>query len=146
MTWQDVLTGNIKPAISEIRQMLNSPIKFYDPTTSTKLPQLDVDTTSSSDQTTTPTPSSCDPQVAPLASCSTLGDNVIAPKSLSENLSGKPPLASAAGGQQSSLGPSSSGEGGDTIVEGDLPGQITRLLGKSNSFFFFYIDNFLLHW
>ena len=85
-------TGNIKQALSEIKQMMNMPMKCFTPSASQR-------------------PSS-----------GSAGDENVDPQ---------------AGGDKENEGkenngpPMSSPADGDSIQEGDLPGQICRVLGKS---------------
>ena len=85
--------GNIKQALSELKQMLNMPMKSYTPS-ATQIPD-----------TSNPGDENADPQGG--------GDKDDEGK---ENNS-PPPLSTPADG--------------DSIQEGDLPGQICRVLGKS---------------
>ena len=76
--------GNLKQALSELKAMLNTPIKCHSPCpSSAAVPQGE----------------------------------------------GSPSGTTTEGGDTSSHGGSPGGEG-DSLVDGDLPGQITRVLGK----------------
>ena len=89
--FQEVMeTGNIKQALSEMKQMLNMPMKCYTPSAPLK-PSIPGD-------------ENADPQAG--------GDK----ENLGKENNGPPMLPPA---------------DGDSIQEGDLPGQICRVLGKS---------------
>ena len=92
-------TGNIKQALSELKQMMNMPMKCYTPS------------------------------IGPKSSVGSLG------------VAGDENADPQGGGDKENQGkentnpPMSPPADGDSIPEGDLPGQICRVLGKSESLF-----------
>ena len=85
-------TGNIKQALSEIKQMMNMPMKCFTPSASQR-------------------PSS-----------GSAGDENVDPQAVGDKENE---------GKENNGPPMSSPADGDSIQEGDLPGQICRVLGKS---------------
>lgn len=119
--FQDVMgSGNLKQAITDLRQLLNAPIKHYTPDGAT--------TVSSSSSSSIPSSSS---------SCSAAGPGKDDGVRNSYGSSHGQESFSADGGSHVA-GPSydhqmSATSEADSITEGDIPGQMTRVLGKSKS-------------
>lgn len=111
--------GNLKQAITDLRQLLNAPIKHYTPD--------GASTVSSSSSSSLPSSTS---------SCSAAGPGKDDGARNSYGSSHCQESFSADGGS-SVAGPSSdqmsATSEADSITEGDIPGQMTRVLGKSKS-------------
>ena len=104
---QDIMEfGNLKPALSEIKYMLSTPIKAYNPN----------DVVPCSDDSKSIDKHSTDDSES--SSKGSVGDR-------ETNQGG---VSSKGNSKVSSL--LSNSREGDSIPEGDLPGQLTRVLGK----------------
>lgn len=109
--------GNLKQAITDLRQLLNAPIKHYTP-----------------DGASTASSSSSMPSSSTSSSAAGLGKDDGIRNSYGSSHSQE---SFSADGGSTLAGPSSdhmsATSEADSITEGDIPGQMTRVLGKSKS-------------